>query len=152
MTALKVVARLKQTAWKSAFFDKLKGRAEKLAFDRPKLWGRVGRAARLARHHKAAFGGDYGHLRALFRMLRAWVKGAYRPATATIVSAVAVVLYLLSPIDLIPDFLPGIGLLDDASFFLWVLTRIQGELTRFTDWEQGDHDGDEEPLPKLLPV
>jgi uncharacterized membrane protein YkvA (DUF1232 family) len=151
MTPIKVVARLKETGWKSAFFEKLKGRAEKLAFDRPKLWGRVGRAARLAKHHKAAFGGDYGHLRALFRMLRAWVKGSYRPGIATIVSAVAVVLYLLSPIDLIPDFLPGIGLLDDASFFLWVLAKIQGELTRFTDWEREDR-GDQEILPKLLPA
>ena len=151
MTPREIADRLKDAAWKPAFFNHLKSRAEKLASDRPKLWGRVRRAARLASHHKAAFGNNYGHLRALFRMLRAWVKGAYRPTTATIVSAVAVVLYLLSPIDLIPDFLPGIGLLDDASFFLWVLTKIQRELTRFTDWEREDH-GHEEPLPTLLPA
>ena len=152
MTPRQIATRLKDAAWKPAFFNRLKSRAEKLASDRPNLLGRVGRAARLASHHKAAFGNDYGHLRALFRMLRAWATGAYRPSWVTVVSAAAVVLYILSPIDLIPDFLPVVGLLDDASFFLWVLTRIQGELTRFTDWEQGDHDDDAEPLPNLLPA
>ena len=71
MASLQILNRLKGTAWKSAFFDRLKGRAAKLAFDRPKLWGRVGRAARLAKHHKAAFGGDYDHLRALFPITEA---------------------------------------------------------------------------------
>jgi uncharacterized membrane protein YkvA (DUF1232 family) len=150
MTPLSFTDRLKNPAWKSMFFDRLKGRAAKLAFDRPRLWGRVGRAARLAREHKTAFGGDYGHLRALFRMLRAWTRGAYRPATWTIVSAAAVILYLLSPIDLIPDFLPAVGLLDDASFFVWVLARIRGELDRFVAWEQPGTD--EVPaIPLLTP-
>ena len=135
MTPREIATRLKDAAWKPAFFNRLKSRAEKLATDRPKLLGRVGRAARLASHHKAAFGNDYGHLRALFRMLRAWATGAYRPSWVTVVSAAAVVLYILSPIDLIPDFLPVVGLLDDASFFLWVLTRIRAELDRFLEWE-----------------
>ena len=150
MTPLNFTDRLKNPAWKSMFFERLKGRAAKLAFDRPRLWGRVGRAARLAREHKTAFGGDYGHLRALFRMLRAWTKGAYRPATSTIVSAVAVVLYLLSPIDLIPDFLLGIGWLDDASFFVWVLGKIRGELDRFVLWERDGAD-DVPATPLLTP-
>jgi uncharacterized membrane protein YkvA (DUF1232 family) len=146
MTPREIATRLKDAAWKPAFFNRLKSRAEKLANDRPKLWGRVGRAARLASHHKAAFGNDYGHLRALFRMLRAWATGAYRPSKLTVVSAVAVVLYILSPIDLIPDFLPAIGLLDDATFFLWVLTRIRGELDRFVQWEGASQTPQDVPL------
>jgi uncharacterized membrane protein YkvA (DUF1232 family) len=36
----------------------------------------------------------------------------------------ALVAYLASPIDLIPDFLPGIGQLDDALLALFVLRRL----------------------------
>ena len=127
---------LKDGAWKSLFFDRLKVRAQEATGDRPRVWVRVQRAARLAGEHKTAFGNDYGYLRTLFRMLGAWVTAAYRPAAMTVVSALAVVFYLLNPLDFIPDLLPGIGLLDDASFFLWVLSKIRGELDRFTDWER----------------
>ena len=133
---MSALARLNQSAWKTLAFNRLKGRAQRLAANPTRLLGQVRRASRFARTHRSAFGDNYGHLRALFRMLRDTARGRYRPATMTVVSAVAVILYILSPIDLIPDFLLGIGLLDDAAFFMWMLGKIRGELDRFVEWEQ----------------
>jgi len=133
---MSALAKLNQSAWKTLAFKRLKGRATRLAANPTRLLAQVRRASRFARTHRSAFGGNYGHLRALFRMLRDTARGRYRPATMTVVSAVAVVLYILSPIDLIPDFLLGIGLLDDAAFFMWTLGKIRGELDRFIEWEQ----------------
>jgi uncharacterized membrane protein YkvA (DUF1232 family) len=130
------LAKLNQSAWKRLALNRLKGRATRLAANPTRLLGQVRRASRFARTHRSAFGGNYGHLRALFRMLRDTARGRYRPATLTVVSAVAVLLYILSPVDLIPDFLLGIGLLDDAAFFMWMLGKIRGELDRFVEWEQ----------------
>ena len=43
-------------------------------------------------------------------------------------------LYLLSPIDLIPDLLPGIGLVDDLVLIplviAWLVSRLPAELRR----------------------
>jgi uncharacterized membrane protein YkvA (DUF1232 family) len=127
---------LNQPGWKQAFFEKMTAKAGMFAFKPARLLGYVTRAARLAKTHRDAFGEDYGHLRALLRMLTAFARGAYKPAAMTVVSAAAVVLYIVSPLDLIPDFLLGLGWLDDAAFFAWALGKLGGELDRFVQWER----------------
>ena len=72
----------------------------------------------------------------LVRMVRSYVSGEYREIeTSTIVSGFAVLLYVLSPIDLVPDFIPVLGFLDDLSLVSWFLGKFQGEITRYRVWE-----------------
>lgn len=72
----------------------------------------------------------------LVRMVRHFISGEYREvATSTIVSGLAVLLYILSPIDLVPDFIPVLGFLDDLSLVSWFMGKFQGEITRFREWE-----------------
>jgi uncharacterized membrane protein YkvA (DUF1232 family) len=48
--------------------------------------------------------------------------------------AAMIVLYVLSPVDLLPDFLPGIGVVDDIVLvplaIRWLLKRLPPELAR----------------------
>ena len=71
------------------------------------------------------------------RMVRSYVGGEYRQISSkTIVSGLAVLLYVLSPIDLIPDFIPVLGFLDDLSLISWFVSSFQSEIARFREWEQ----------------
>lgn len=63
--------------------------------------------------------GDVGaFMGSVARLLRGLATDPRVPRSAKLV-AVAGAGYALSPIDLVPDFLPGIGLLDD----LWIASR-----------------------------
>ncbi len=73
----------------------------------------------------------------LVRMVRRYASGDYRQVSkATIVSGLAVLLYVLSPIDLIPDFIPVVGFLDDLSLVSWFVGKFQGEIIKFQEWEK----------------
>lgn len=75
-------------------------------------------------------------LQSLFRLIKLSVAGEYTGVpTTTVVAAVAVLIYFLSPIDLVPDFIPVIGLLDDMALVAWFSTSIKHELDKFHEWE-----------------
>ncbi|RZK30538.1 MAG: DUF1232 domain-containing protein [Hymenobacter sp.] len=72
----------------------------------------------------------------LVRLVRNYVTGDYRQIqTSTIISGLAVLLYVLNPIDLVPDFIPVLGFLDDLSLVSWFLGKFQVEIERFREWE-----------------
>jgi uncharacterized membrane protein YkvA (DUF1232 family) len=45
--------------------------------------------------------------------------------------------YVASPIDIIPDFIMGIGWTDDAAVLWWVQRVLRDEIHTFDRWEQG---------------
>ena len=77
---------------------------------------------------------DMGRL--VGRLVAAFVSGSYRQiATETIVSGVAVLLYVLSPVDVVPDFIPVLGFMDDVALIGWFADKFRAELDRFREWE-----------------
>ncbi|NVO84614.1 YkvA family protein [Hymenobacter terrestris] len=84
----------------------------------------------------------------LIRLVRNYVSGDYRQVeTGTIVSGLGVLLYVLSPIDLVPDFIPVVGFLDDLALISWFVGKFQSELERFRDWEQTHATNETNDLP-----
>lgn len=69
------------------------------------------------------------------RMFRAIVNGKYKFPLKTILYMVGGLLYFVSPIDFIPDFILGIGFLDDITVIGLVIKRVFKEVKRFKDWE-----------------
>lgn len=93
-------------------------------------------AARKARREKGLVGAFEDDLGALLRLLRAWVRGQYRVVPwKTIVLALVAVIYFVDPFDLVPDFVPLMGYVDDAGVIGFVLRSIGKDLKVFQEWE-----------------
>lgn len=70
-------------------------------------------------------------------MLRCYITGEYREIpTGTLISICAVLLYFISPIDLIPDAIPVLGLADDAAIVLAGLVLVKSDLDIFMNWRK----------------
>ncbi len=55
-------------------------------------------------------------IKTYFQMLGDFFSGKYKKVpVGTIAAIVGTLLYVLAPVDLIPDFIPGIGFIDDAA-------------------------------------
>lgn len=58
----------------------------------------------------------------MYQLVESYVKREYTDIPLTsIISILAALIYVISPIDLIPDFIPGIGYFDDAAVVTLVL-------------------------------
>jgi uncharacterized membrane protein YkvA (DUF1232 family) len=90
-----------------------------------------------ARKHQSDLKGVWADLQAMLRLVRAWARGEYRMVPwRTVAVAVAALLYVLDPLDAIPDWLPGIGFIDDVTMIGLLVGSIRSDLTRFVDWER----------------
>ncbi|KAF2406917.1 YkvA family protein [Pseudomonas antarctica] len=74
-------------------------------------------------------------LKLLQALCLAYWRGEYRAISPkALISVVAGLMYFLSPIDAIPDFIPVFGMLDDIAVLAWVMRTLDGELSAFRAW------------------
>jgi uncharacterized membrane protein YkvA (DUF1232 family) len=74
-------------------------------------------------------------LRLLQNLCLAWWRGEYRGISSqALLAVVGALLYFLTPLDALPDWLPGLGLLDDLAVLAWVLRTWSEELAAFRAW------------------
>ena len=73
---------------------------------------------------------------AFLRLLRAYASGEYRNVPAkSLILIVAGVLYFVMPFDVIPDFVIGLGFIDDAAVLAWVARTVKTVVDDFNRWE-----------------
>lgn len=70
-------------------------------------------------------------LKAFFRMIIKTVRGKYSPRLINLLIGSAVILYVISPLDLIPGII-----IDDAAIVFFALKYFRKELNRFLEWEK----------------
>ena len=72
------------------------------------------------------------HVKLGFQLVKDYARGNYRSIPWWSVASVAAGLsYVLLPTDLIPDFIPGIGFLDDAAVLAAVMAGIREDLKKY---------------------
>ena len=75
-------------------------------------------------------------LKLLWAYLHAVTSGRYEDYSAwACVKAVAGLLYVVSPLDLIPDFFPWVGWADDVLVVMYVCNLLHNELEKFAAWQ-----------------
>jgi uncharacterized membrane protein YkvA (DUF1232 family) len=76
--------------------------------------------------------------RLLLALVRDFWTKKYRLVPYGIVAAIVFALiYVANPLDIIPDFLPFIGEIDDAAIFGACLILVERDLRKYQEWREG---------------
>ena len=76
------------------------------------------------------------YLKMVTRMITNYLNGSYNHTPwQTILMLVAGLLYFITPLDAIPDFIPIAGLLDDATVLLWLGRCFRDDIAQYKKWE-----------------
>lgn len=75
-------------------------------------------------------------VRLIFSLLKDYISGNYRKIPWWSVAAMATaLLYVMNPLDIIPDFIPVVGYVDDAMVVAVCLKLVQKDLTKYKQWK-----------------
>jgi len=131
-----------EEAVKSPEFQQAKSKAEEYARDPEKVKKLVDEAMKKAKGKiKGPLDEVWRYLTAIIRLTRAYFNRQYTDVPwPTIVLVIAALIYFVSPLDFIPDFIPVIGLTDDAVVIAFVVKQIKADLEKFMAWEISQQD------------
>ena len=72
-----------------------------------------------------------GYVRTLFSMAWAVLRGKYKFPWISVLSTIVCIIYVVSPVDLLPDVMPLLGITDDGAFILLVLALWKKDLSAY---------------------
>nr|WP_314495061.1 DUF1232 domain-containing protein [uncultured Chryseobacterium sp.] len=72
----------------------------------------------------------------IFRMVRMWKRGEYPMRSIDIILPLLGLLYVISPIDLLPEVaIPVLGVMDDIAVLSLTIPKLLKEVDKFLLWE-----------------
>ena len=121
----------------SRSFKKSLSQAEKYAKDIEKTTRLLERAVKKSEGlNNKPLNELWDYFKALLRLIDASVRRRYVEVPwQSLVMAIAAVVYFVNPLDFIPDVIPVIGYLDDATILAYVIRHIKHDLDAFLVWE-----------------
>lgn len=118
-------------------FNKAKSKAEKLIANDEKIEELIEDGFKKAHKKESELKEVWKDFQLLLRLIKSWWKKEYTAVPwKTIIYAVTAVLYFINPLDIVPDFIPIIGYVDDITLIAFVINALQKELIKFEDWER----------------
>ena len=131
-------ARKAKSALGSKYVKRAQTKARKILNDPEKLQKIADESNRSAAARSGPFADVMDDFRVLVRLVVAYSRGHYREIRPdALVLVVTGLIYVVSPVDLIPDVIPVAGFMDDAVVIGFVIKSVRGELDAFREWELG---------------
>ena len=85
---------------------------------------------------RGPFADTWAYLMAMIRLIRDYHRAEYRDISETNLQIIiAALLYFVSPFDVIPDWVPVLGHIDDAFVVSLALKSVRADLDTFMAWE-----------------
>ncbi|WP_333641757.1 YkvA family protein [Mesotoga prima] len=79
----------------------------------------------------------FGKIKLFIEMVKEYFQGNYREIPVkTIILITAALIYFVSPVDAIPDFLIGIGFVDDGAVIAYVFSALNEDIESFKTWKE----------------
>jgi len=123
--------------------EKFGKKAKEYANDKKKTQNLVNEAIKKAKN-KGPLEEIWDNIQLIFQILKDWSTGKYTQIPiGSIVAIIIGLLYFVSPIDLIPDFIPG-GLVDDVFVLSLIIKQIKSDLDLYKIWLERSLD--DEPM------
>lgn len=84
------------------------------------------------------------YVRYFIMMVKDYFTKKYREIPyGTIAAIVGTLLYVLSPIDIIPDVIPAVGLIDDAAIVALCVGGVALDVERYREWKNNQAEIDD---------
>ncbi|MGO1581105.1 MAG: YkvA family protein [Peptoniphilaceae bacterium] len=75
-------------------------------------------------------------IKLMVNLSKDYIRGNYKKVSKTsMLTIIASFIYLLNPMDVVPDFLLGIGFLDDLTVLTYAISKIKKELDKYENWK-----------------
>ena len=84
-----------------------------------------------------AFKAVFENVRELYALFKDAVSGDFKLPQTSIAVIGGGLLYFLLPVDLIPDFIPVAGYLDDLAVLTTIMSTLKDEIDAYRDWKRG---------------
>lgn len=123
----------------SSFFTKVMRRGAGLTKNKALLLVLIQQGARKMEKRGFAEGIQEvkSQLQLMIRFIKAYATGEYRAVPfRSMATIVGVLVYFISPLDIIPDVLPLIGIADDVALVVWLFNVLENEIAKFSEWEK----------------
>lgn len=126
---------MNQNKIKSSFkaFTKI---AQGLLTDKNKTLSKLQEGFTKATANKGKLTDVWEKMQLLFSLAKDYADGSYNNVSrASIVAIIGSLLYFISPLDVIPDFILGLGFIDDAFIIGFVFNKVAKELEKYQAWK-----------------
>ena len=111
--------------------------AERIADNKGELSDILEKVNDMKPDNKGPIEGVFDSIKELSQLVNDWKDKRYTDVSkTTIVTVIICFLYFVSPIDIISDVIPVVGLLDDALVVRITLGQIGADLKRYRSWKE----------------
>ena len=117
-------------------YKKYKNKASEYFEDSEKASKLLDDARKKADKKKGLLSDIWEKVQLFFSIFDDWIKGRYKVIpTKSIIMIIVALLYFVFPLDLLPDFIIGLGYIDDIAVLGFVINQINNDLNDYKEWK-----------------